>query len=51
MEGVKTGIDLIVGVMRADIVGPLSIMDFVIGFLLFEVALYVWQYFAEKLGY
>lgn len=51
MEGVKNGIDLIVGFMRADIVGPISLMDLVLGFLIFEVAVYVWQYFAEKLGY
>lgn len=52
MDGVKGAIDLLVQFIKAPIFGGwLSIWMIVIGFVVYEVAIKLWRYFSEKLGY
>lgn len=52
MEGVKVAIDMLVQFIKAPIFGGwLSIWMIAIGFTVYQVAIILWRYFSEKLGY
>jgi len=52
MQGVMSAIDLIISVMKSNFLGvPISLWSVGIGVIVFYVAVYLWQYFASRLGY